>query len=265
MFYYFFFFWTLALISHVQLSTVAGSTFYWYYHRYVPEHARTHPQQDGARVGGVGWGGWVGPPWCSSRRKAWGERPCRDEARNTRPLTVSGPTVDALRRALTTSFGTLCMSGLVLAIARLMRLILDRMLSVRVIAIGRADEGGPSRKGRRGRAVEGRPSRAGRRGRPASTHMPGRSVFLSLVMQSTNRENAWWARMLTSCGGFIERILMQVSSFVVIYNALTGDSFCTSSRDMTGVLRRNLLDRFVVGMLSLKLPRGALSCARRES
>jgi beta-glucosidase-like glycosyl hydrolase len=34
---------------------------------------------------------------------------------------------------------------------------------------------------------------------------------------------------------------------VVIYNALTGDSFCTSSRDMTGILRRNMLDRFVVG------------------
>ena len=32
-FYYFFYFWTMALIGHIQLSTVAGTTFHWYFHR----------------------------------------------------------------------------------------------------------------------------------------------------------------------------------------------------------------------------------------
>jgi len=34
-FFYFFFFWTMALIGHIKLSTVAGTTFDWYFRRYV--------------------------------------------------------------------------------------------------------------------------------------------------------------------------------------------------------------------------------------
>jgi len=38
-FFYFFFFWTMALIGHIKLSTVAGTTFDWYFRRYVPPPA----------------------------------------------------------------------------------------------------------------------------------------------------------------------------------------------------------------------------------
>jgi len=48
----------------------------------------------------------------------------------------------------------------------------------------------------------------------------------------------------------IERLVVQVSAFVVIYSALTGRSFCTASREMNDLLRRNMLERFVIGMHS---------------
>jgi len=70
------------------------------------------------------------------------------------------------------------------------------------------------------------------------------------VPQAIAGRESWWARLLSYFVMGVERLIVQVSAFVVIYSALTGRSFCTASREMNDLLRRNMLERFVIGASS---------------
>jgi len=65
-----------------------------------------------------------------------------------------------------------------------------------------------------------------------------------------------FSRLVLNCANCVEAIVTQVSHLAVAYMALTGTSFLTSTRSVVDILKRNLLDRAVIGRFSCFLSDG---------